>query len=329
MNNVNPLVSVLIPVYQRETFISQTIECVLKQTYGNIEIVIVDNASSDHTYDICRVYADKSSSIRLYKNDKNIGPVNNWRRCLELAKGKYAKILWSDDLMSHDYIEKTLQYLNDDVGFVFTSVIIDDSFDKGDRVYYKYGDSGLYPSMKYIDDAMLNNKLPVSPGCAIFRLSDLRKNLVDGIESPSFSDFANHGAGPDLLLFLLTALDYPYIGFVNEPLSFFREHRDSISLTMRRLDLYDRYQQAKIWFANNNLPTSMQEKLSILTWVQRMRIARQYICRKELLNIYGNNMPLPSIFHAGLFLLKRTYRFLFLEISRGYRLCLSTRMDFL
>ena len=308
MNNEKPLVSVLIPVYQRETFISQTIECVLKQTYENIEIVIVDNASTDHTYEICRMYADKSNAIRLYKNDTNIGPVNNWRRCLELAKGEYAKILWSDDLMSHDYIEKTLQYLNDDVGFVFTSVIIDDSFDKGGRIYYKYGDSGLYPSIRYIDDAILNNKLPVSPGCAIFRLSDLRKNLVDGIESPSFSDFATHGAGPDLLLFLLTALHYPYIGFVNEPLSFFREHSGSISLTMQRLDLYDRYQQAKLWFCSRYMPCDLQTKLSSITWVQRAMLTKKPSAFSSLKTIYGEYVAIPSACFAAFFFIRKIYQ---------------------
>lgn len=306
--NAKPLVSILIPVYNRSEYIAETLSCAFSQSYDNIEIIVVDNASTDGTWEICKSLSENEPRIKIYRNAENVGPVNNWRKCISYASGEYAKILWSDDLISHDYIEKTLHLFNNDVGFVFTSVVIDDDFNKTDHVYYQYGDTGLYPSIRYLDEAMLDNKLPVSPGCAIFRLADLKKNLVNGVESPSFSDFSNHGAGPDLLMFLLTALHYPYIGFVNEPLSFFREHSGSISLSMKRLDLYDRYQQAKIWFCAKYLSHDVQRRLSSITWVQRAMITKKLSMFSSINLIYGEGIAAPSTYSVIFFVILKIYQ---------------------
>ncbi|WP_421300349.1 glycosyltransferase family 2 protein [Aeromonas veronii] len=307
----NPLVSILIPTFNREAYISETISSALAQTYQNIEVIVVDNASSDNTWEVCKHFSDLDPRVKTYRNEKNIGPVNNWRRCISCASGQYAKILWSDDLISNDYVEKTIRCFNDDVAFVFTSVVISDSFDKKDNIFYQYGETGLYPSIRYLHDAVITEKLPVSPGCALFRLSDLKYNLVNDIDSPSFNDFANHGAGPDILLFLLTALHYPYIGFVNEPLSFFREHDGSISLTMRKIDLYDRYQQAKLWFSYHYLPNEIQRQLSSITWGQRSLLTKKINRFSMIKSIYGDKINTPSMLEVVKFFLTKIYSKLF------------------
>lgn len=309
----NPLVSILIPTFNRETYISETILSALTQTYQNIEVIVVDNASTDNTWKVCKHFSDLDPRVKVYQNEKNIGPVNNWKMCLSYASGTYAKILWSDDLICNSYIEKTLGYLNDDVGFVFTSTVISDSFEKKSEIHYQYGNSGLYSSIRYLHDSVLGGgKLPVSPGCAIFRLSDLRKNLITEIDSPSFHDFSSHGAGPDLLLFLLTALHYPYIGFVDEPLSFFREHDDSISLKMRRVDLYDRYQQTRFWFAYHFLPKNVQRKLSAITWVQRFCLTRKLNKPSMVIELYGDKVHSPEIMDIVNYIFERLYRKFFI-----------------
>lgn len=62
----------------------------------------------------------------MFKNEKNIGPVLNWQKCVEYSTGEYIKILWYDDLIDKRFIEKTLPYLieNKDIGFVFTGTEI-------------------------------------------------------------------------------------------------------------------------------------------------------------------------------------------------------------
>ena len=119
------LVSILIPVYNREEFIGECIESALVQTFASIEIVVVDNASTDKTWEICQQFAAKDHRVRVFQNDINIGPVRNWLACVMQARGEYTKILWSDDLIHPDFLEKMLPYLEDPcVGFVYSSAYI-------------------------------------------------------------------------------------------------------------------------------------------------------------------------------------------------------------
>jgi len=224
-------VSVLIPVYNREEFIKDTVASALNQTYKNIEIVIVDNHSTDNTWEILKNIANADPRIKLFRNETNIGPVKNWKRCIDEASGKYGKILWSDDLIAPDFLEKTIDFFKrDDVGFVFTGteVFFENTSEKT-RSYF-IGDTGVYDSDRYIEGALFDDDYPASPGCALFRLDDLNRNLLVDIPNAIGSDFSMHAIGNDLLIFLLTAHQYRKFGFVNENLSFFRAHQNSISL---------------------------------------------------------------------------------------------------
>ena len=117
-------VSILIPTYNREKIILETLNSAVNQTYKNIEVIVVDNKSTDNSYKIIKDFAKSHPNVKVYQNDTNIGPVRNWRRCMDYATGEYAKILWSDDLIAPDFIEKTLPWLadNDDIAFVCTGI---------------------------------------------------------------------------------------------------------------------------------------------------------------------------------------------------------------
>lgn len=224
-------VSILIPVYNREEFIRETVESARSQTFRNIEIVISDNQSTDRTWEILLELAGSDPRIRLFRNESNIGPVRNWKRCIDEATGKYGKILWSDDLIAPDFLEKTLGFLSrQDIGFVFTGteVFYDQSTKKTES--YFIGPTGVYDCERYIEGVLFDGDYPASPGCALFRLEDLKRNLLVDIPNAIGSDFSMHAIGNDLLIFLLTADQYAKFGFVNEKLSFFRAHQRSITL---------------------------------------------------------------------------------------------------
>jgi len=93
-----PLVSVCIPAYKAERFIATTIESVFAQTTDDWELVLVDDASPDATYEIATRYGD-DRRVRIARNDRNLGPVGNWNHVVGLARGRYVKILCSDDLL--------------------------------------------------------------------------------------------------------------------------------------------------------------------------------------------------------------------------------------
>src|SRR5665213_624537 len=231
---VRPRVSVLIPVYNRERYIESCIESALSQTFSDFEVVVVDNRRIARTWEICEALARRDSRVRIFRTDSNIGPVRNWQRCIEEARGELGKILFSDDLMMPSFLERTVPFLeNPHLGLVVTAA------DISGRIEYMWGGrNGKVPARRYLWDMMHNGRLPVSPGAALLRMADLRKNLVD---------FGRHGIGPDLLLLLRTAKAYPAVAHIAEPLVFFRDHSDSIS-HLKRTELARGYAIARLKF---------------------------------------------------------------------------------
>lgn len=92
-----PLVSVIMPAYNVEQFVENATESILNQTYPNFEFIIVDDKSSDATFDILQSFKKKDKRIVLIKNQKNIGVSKSLNRALRLAKGKYIIRMDADD----------------------------------------------------------------------------------------------------------------------------------------------------------------------------------------------------------------------------------------
>lgn len=109
MNSL-PLVTVFITAYNSEKYISQTIESIINQTYPNIEILIVDDGSTDNTTEIVQSFKDKR--IRLLKNEKNMGIPFSRNIGLAKAKGDFIAIIDADDIAYRKRLEKQIIYLN-------------------------------------------------------------------------------------------------------------------------------------------------------------------------------------------------------------------------
>ena len=118
-NNKN-LVSVLMPAYNAEKYISAAIESILKQTYEYFELIMFVDCSTDGTWQIIRKYASKDKRIRAEKNPKNLDIAANRNKAIKLSSGKY--VMWqdADDISYPDRIELQVKYLEShtDVGIV-------------------------------------------------------------------------------------------------------------------------------------------------------------------------------------------------------------------
>ncbi len=101
--NEKPLVSVIMPVYNRENFVIYAIESILNQTYDNLEFIIIDDASTDSTIERITQYND--SRIKLIKHEKNRGAAASRNSGLKISKGKYIMYLDSDNVHRSKYIE--------------------------------------------------------------------------------------------------------------------------------------------------------------------------------------------------------------------------------
>src|SRR5690349_8083201 len=101
----SPNVSVLVPTYNYARFLDKAIQSVLRQTYKNFELIIVDDNSTDDTDQVVQKYlADER--VSYHKNSSNLGLPGNWNKCLSLAKGTYIKFLMADDEFHPTMLEK-------------------------------------------------------------------------------------------------------------------------------------------------------------------------------------------------------------------------------
>lgn len=264
------LVSILIPVFNRVTIVGETIDSAIKQTYKNIEIIIVDNCSNDGTWELLQKYASKESRIHIFRNNENIGPVRNWKRCIDEAKGEYAKILFSDDLIAENFIEETIKVFDIQTAFVLSEITVFSNIRKIDLSKSKT--ETVFTTNNYMKDILLSNHYGFygSPSCALFRTNDLKKSLQIDIPNPLNLDFNQFGAGNDLLLFLDTALRYQQIKVINYTTAFFRSHIGSISIS-NKLSVY--YDFARYFFIKIHYPSYLSKFKAIL-WL-RMKKSKQ------------------------------------------------------
>ena len=104
----NILVSICIPAYNGEHLIFRAIESCLNQTYTNLEIVIVDDCSSDNTIEIIKNFQSKDQRIKFFRNESNLGVALNFFETFKKSSGEYVQHLGQDDWLDKNYIEKKL-----------------------------------------------------------------------------------------------------------------------------------------------------------------------------------------------------------------------------
>ena len=110
MNFLNEidLISVIIPVYNVEKTLKRCVDSVLEQSYVNIEIILVDDGSTDRSTEICERYAENFSNIRVL-HQENSGPSEARNNGVKIAKGEYIIFLDSDDWWESDFILKCMK----------------------------------------------------------------------------------------------------------------------------------------------------------------------------------------------------------------------------
>ncbi len=107
-----PRVSIGIPVFNGASFLRDTLECIIGQTWRDTEILISDNASTDATPEICRAYAAADPRIRYHRSETNGGSAWNFNRVITLSRGAYFKLANADDLCDVTLVEKCVAILD-------------------------------------------------------------------------------------------------------------------------------------------------------------------------------------------------------------------------
>jgi len=107
-----PLVSIGLPVYNEAQFIQQTLNSILAQTYTNFELIISDNASTDDTFAICQMYAERDKRITLLNQPKNMGASVNFAKIMEQVKGRYFAFISGHDVWHPNFLSRCVEVLS-------------------------------------------------------------------------------------------------------------------------------------------------------------------------------------------------------------------------
>lgn len=133
-----PLISICIPTYNGSQYIEKCIESCLAQSYRNIEIIVCDDCSSDSLLNVLNPYLKKDCRITFYQNEKNLGLVGNWNKCMNYASGEYIKWLFQDDWMDVNAIEEFVEIANKGYDFIVSkrNFILNELATDEDKMYY-------------------------------------------------------------------------------------------------------------------------------------------------------------------------------------------------
>jgi glycosyltransferase involved in cell wall biosynthesis len=110
-NNAGPLVSIGMPVFNGENFVSEALESIVGQSYENLQIVIGDNASTDATESICRGFAERDDRINYFRHSENLGASGNHDFVFFQSEGPMFKLAAHDDVLHPNLIERCVEAL--------------------------------------------------------------------------------------------------------------------------------------------------------------------------------------------------------------------------
>jgi glycosyltransferase involved in cell wall biosynthesis len=98
-------VSIIIPVYNKANYLGDCLDSVSGQSFGDIEIICIDDASDDRCAEILEDYASRDARLDIITNDKNLGPAESRNKGIEAAKGRFLRFVDADDLLPHESTE--------------------------------------------------------------------------------------------------------------------------------------------------------------------------------------------------------------------------------
>ena len=279
--NKDTLVSVVIPTYNSEEYISGCLDATISQTYSNIEILLVDNGSTDSTRSICEEYAKKDSRIRTFSVLKK-GVSASRNSGIDNSKGKFLVFFDSDDRPEKNIIECYLNVLdewyNKKVSLITCGMFYDNIFHRNvdDKV------SILEPFRGFIEGENYLLKRHYASTLAWLKIFNFVTNKFydnEKIKTNNIRFDEDINIGEDLK-FNLDYLDCceGYIGMINKPLyHYIKRNEDSLSLTFHEGDIEDTktiYRRFLDWESKQNGVTQdnllVIKSIYLTDWISRM-----------------------------------------------------------
>ena len=211
------LVSIAVCTCNGERFLKEQLNSLVNQDYPNLEIIIVDDKSTDNTLNILNAFSSQYSNIKVYGNEMNLGYKKNFEKAIQLCKGDYIALSDQDDIWELDKISKLVNHIGDAVLIYHDSLFIDN---KGKSLNKKMSNIlNMYHGNNYKPFLFFNC---VSGHACLFKRDIVEKVIP-------FPELIMHD---QWLAFCATNLGE--IKYLHEPLVYYRQHEDSDTNILKR-----------------------------------------------------------------------------------------------
>ncbi len=220
-NSKNPLVSICIPVFNSERFISNAIESCIHQTYRNIEVIVVDNASTDKTREIVLGYAATNPQIKYFRNATTVPIMRNFYKTFEYASGEFVQHVGHDDWLARNYVEEAVSVFEADplaAGIMHRTI----SLLFFNNVFTLNGNISI-PDDSYSTDYMTKKVLNSEIAGISFLVFMRRKDVLDAestliplFDNPKYGKMYEGAQGTDWIVFLKVLSEYTHFRFSNK-----------------------------------------------------------------------------------------------------------------
>jgi glycosyltransferase involved in cell wall biosynthesis len=227
-----PLVTVIIPNYNHAPFLRQRIGSVINQTYQSIEVILLDDGSSDDSRSIIEEYRNHPKITHIIFNEVNTGsPFTQWQKGFELANGDYIWVAESDDYADSEFLRAVISTFqsNPSVGLVFTDSNVIDDQGKIHLDFYKKHRNRNFDTDKwntnYVTNGLQEIKGSLFFDCTINNMSAavFKKALLTNVNFAQLNSFAYCGDW----YFLITLLMECDVAYIAKALNYFKSGTDN------------------------------------------------------------------------------------------------------
>ena len=237
------LISIIIPVYNVQDYLKECVDAIINQSYSNIEVILVNDGSTDNSPAICDEYSKKDSRIKVI-HKKNEGPAMARNAALDIASGKYLNFIDSDDLIHKDMISILYNNLiNNDADISicnyqsFFDTVKEESINKDDVI--------CYTNEQAIYELNMNNKFTLALWSKLYK-----STLFENLRLPHIK------ASCDNYAVYKTILDSNKIVYTPNSLYYYRERPESITHKKTFINIDLLYQGRRvIELVKNTMPS--------------------------------------------------------------------------
>jgi glycosyltransferase involved in cell wall biosynthesis len=305
-----PLVSIIIPTYNRAHLIGETLDSILAQTYINWECIIVDDGSTDNSFEVIELFCKKDNRIQYHKrpNSKPKGANTCRNYGFEISKGEYVNWFDSDDVMLPEFLEvKVIGFTNNIQFVICTGDYVSDNLDYIETINLNTKTTNLFK------DYVLW-KLQVLTPSVLFKRSFL-------IDKELFLYKIKRGQEFELFSRLFFKLPYDTYRIINTPLFLYRQHESS--KTFKNLIYNKDYKESQSFIAVENLKRNLEiNDLALVNYffkslidiffrsIEKNHINNSKYILKNLINLFGKRREMPK----NEFIILGNF---FLKIKRG------------